>query len=250
MRERHPLVREVLDGAWSADLLVPLLDAWRTERTSELADVIGVLGEAIDVEPCTILTLEDLAGWPAAFDRAPSAALLALSTAATATFRLLEAEDPGPRSPRRGAWLDAVHALNERWWRGFTEVVATLRDHPPDPRIGRALLAMLASPSDHWFRVDQVAHVAGPFDQVDDAPSFADVMVARVERDADAGTADALDASARHLLVEADCNSAEMSSWLRSLAPALRSRHGVDRQLDDVDYDALCARGPVGPRVT
>lgn len=246
MRERHVLVREVIEGAWSADLLGPLLDAWRAERTSELADVIGVLGDAIDAEPYTLETLEDLAGWTAVFDRAPSAALRALPAAATATFHLLAADDPGPRSPRRGAWLDARSALNARWWRGFTDIVGALREHPPDPRIGRALLAMLASPSDDWFRVDQVAHVAGPFEPTDAAaPSFADVMLSRIERDADAGTADALEAGAAAVLVEADCNGAAMGSDLRTLASALRGRYGVDRLLEDAAYEAICARGPL-----
>jgi hypothetical protein len=108
---------------------------------------------------------------------------------------------------------------------------------------------MLASPSDHWFHLDQVAHVAGPFEPTDHTtPSFADVALARIELDADAGTADALDAEARAVLVEADCNGAAMSEALRALAEVVRARHGIDRTLDQIDYDAISARGRLGSR--
>ncbi len=242
MSELHPLIERALAARWDDALLRDLLDAWRVERTSDLADVIRVLGDALDGELVAIVTLDDLAAWPALFERAPSAALRALSTAANDTFGLLADENPGSGSPLLGAWLDATSALGARWWRGFTDAIASLRDHPPDPRIGRALLDMLASPSDHWFRVDQVAHVAGPFETADTSPSFADVALARMERDADAGTSAALEEEADAVLVEADCNGAAMSDCLRELAAVLRERHVADRTLDDETYEAIRAR--------
>lgn len=242
----HPLVLEALRGGWSGALLPRLLEAWRAERTSELAATIEVLGRALDREARPLGTPEDVEGWPAHHGRAPTAALDALVAAATATFDLLADEEPPPGSPLLGDWLDRRSALSERWWRALAGAVATLRSEPPDPRIGRAMVRMLRSPSDHWFRLDQVGHVAGPFAAPDLAPSFADHALALIELHADAGTPARLEERAAIVAIEADCNGAEMVARLRVLAATLRERFPEDRTLPDTAKTALMHR-PLDP---
>lgn len=238
----HPLAREALRGAWSAALLPRLLAAWRLERTSELAEVTMVLGHALDREPRPLATLDAFAGWRAHYERSPSVALEALAEAATSTFDLLSDEDPGIASPRLGPWLDARRALGARWWRALADAVGALRSEPPDPRIGRAVIAMLRSPSDHWFRSDQVAHVAGPFAAPDGLPSFADHAFALLETHGDGGTPARLEACAREVGIECDCNGAEMRDRLREIAATLHARYPTDRSLTDTARSALVHR--------
>lgn len=246
----HPLVLEAVRGQWSAALLPRLVTAWRAERKSDLADVIEVLGRAVDRaldrETRALVTLESVADWPAQYLRAPTTALDLLVDAATATFDLLADEEPPLGSRDLGAWLDAKRALGAAWWRALAGAARTLAEEPPDPRIGRAMIRMLRSPSDHWFRVDQVAHVAGPFVPPDTSPSFADHALALIELHADAGTPVRLEKRAEVVAIECDCNGAEMASRLRELAATLRGRHGVDRPLPDTIKTALIHR-PLTP---
>lgn len=250
----HPLVIEALRGEWSAPLMPRLLAAWRAERRSDLADVIEVLGHALDGSldgaldhgPWALQAIDDVAGWPAHYLRSPTTALAALEDAATATFDLLDGEEPPRGSPALGAWLEQKSALGARWWRALAGAVATLRREPPDPRIGRAMIRMLRSPSEHWFHVDQVAHVAGPFEAADRGPSFADHALALMEVHADAGTPERLEARAAIVAIECDCNGAEMVARLRALAATLRDRHPADRTLADTAKTALTHR-PLDP---
>lgn len=239
--EFHPLTLEALRG--SPKLMPRLLDAWRAERTSELAEVIEVLGRAFDSERRPIVAMDDLGGWPEAFRRGPTAALEALAEAATSTFDLLEDDAPPQGSPTLGAWLEAKSALSARWWRSLGAAVATLRAEPPDPRIGRAMSAMLRSPSDHWFRVDQVAHAVASFEASDRTPSFADHALALMELHADAGTPARLEACADRVAIECDCNGAEMVARLRALATDLRARLPRDRCLVGPARSALVLVG-------
>jgi hypothetical protein len=242
----HPLVREALRSGWSAALMPRLREAWQAERTSELADAIEVLGHALDrvldraARP--LVTLEEVEGWPADYRRAPTAALDVLVDAATATFDLLADEEPPRGSPLLGDWLARRTALSGRWWRAFADALATLRSEPPDPRIGRAMIRMLRSTSEHWFRVDQVGHVAGPFEAPDQRPSFADHALALMELHADAGTPARLEERAANVAIECDCNGAEMVARLRALAATLRERYPEDRTLPDTAKTALIHR--------
>jgi hypothetical protein len=238
----HPLVREALRGAWTAAAMGPLLEAWRAERTSDLADAIEALDRAIHPEPLPdVAEPGDLDGWRARFDRAPGRALDQLVRCAYATFDTLEDEEPDDRS-RVGPWLEAVAARNAAWWDALAGALGTLADAPSDPRIGRAVVRMLRSPSDHWFRPDQVSHAAGPTPAPHDQPSFADHALARIDRDGDAGTPALLDHRAEAISVEADSNGAEMASALRTLAEELRRRHPRDRPLSESARTALANR--------
>ena len=214
--ELHPQIREALRGRWSEASMAPLLEAWRAERTSDLADTIEALDRALHPPKLPdAATPEELADFRASLDRAPGRALDRLARAALATFDLLADCEPSDRSAL-GAWLDERGEASRAWWGAITGAIASLRDVPADPRIGRGVLALLRGPSGDWFRIDQVAHVAGPFVAPDDTPSFADHALALLEVHADAGSAARLERTARDVSIEADCNGAQMSEELRS----------------------------------
>lgn len=189
----HVAIRAALATTDRDEVERVLLDAWRKDKTSELADAIEVL--------CA--------------DEALSA-----------------------MEERMGDW--ATTDERPRIWEELTAFVATLEARAPDPRVARALLrGIIGGPSDHWFRVDQVGHIAGPFPKTSDAPSFADRALALVERHADRGTRLLLEKIASVIAVEADCNGAEMVDRLRALATRLSS--GDDVTLSLTTRDAICA---------
>lgn len=209
----HPLVRAAMREAWTGELLAALLDAWRRERTSELATTIEIL----DAQPM----------------------LRELVDAARACWDLLLGE---------GSELgyDQRSAINAERWVELTRRVAPLRDVAPDPRIGRAIEGMLRGPSDAWFRVDQVDHVAGPFEAPNDEPSFADHAIALLAEHGDAGSVARLRDTASRLRIEADCNTAEMAERLDALAERLEQRWPSDRELPDAAEQALRVRSRGG----
>lgn len=216
----HPLVADALAGHADPDAL---LAAWRESRTSEFSDALAVLDEIHrGPPPVHIASVHDVDPWITRWSEAPGASLAELARCAVATWDVLL--DPA---------LDTStsHALCARWWEAIARALAALRDAAPDPRVGRGVEAVLRGPYDHWFRVGQVSHVAGPFEAEDDAPSFADHALALLERHADAGTAARLESISARLLIEADCNGAEASRRLRLLAARLRERFPRDRAL-------------------
>ena len=225
---RHPLIEAALsEGTWSAAHMAPLLAAWRSERTSDLGDAIEILGEATEGEALPLAAdPAALASWHERYQSAPGSALRQLERCATATFETLRGEEPADRSAL-GAWLDARAAVNAAWWRALTAAVAGLPSAPPDPRIGRTMTRMLASPSDDWFVAEH------------DGESFADHALSLMEAHADAGTPARLRIEARDVAIEADCNGAEMVGELLRLADALSQRHGPDRLLGSADERAL-----------
>jgi hypothetical protein len=244
--EPHPLVARAIDGGgWSAEALVLLIEAWRTERTSELADAIELLGMAIEDQ---VLERPNspagLLAWRAHFDATPSAALALLQECAFATFDTLRFVEPvAPSNPQDlTRWLEESASSSAAWWRALTAAVATLRDEPADPRIARAMIGMLRSPSDDWFRLDQVAHVAGPHATADETPSFADHALALIETHADAGTARSLRIEARDVSIEADCNGASMVDELLALAARMDERFPTDRPMREAARAALRER--------
>jgi hypothetical protein len=209
----HPLVRQAMREAWTAELLAALLDAWRSERTSELAKTIEIL--------------ED------------QAILRELVDDARACWDVLLGEGSEMDYDQRAA-------INAERWAELTLRVAPLRDAAPDPRIGRAIEGMLRGPSEAWFRVDQVAHIAGPFEAPNDEPSFADHALALLAEHGDAGSIARLRDRARRLRIEADCNTAEMAGRLDALAEQLEQRWPSDRELPDAAEQALRVRSRGG----
>jgi len=230
--DAHPLVRDCITRRpWNRTLLPALLEAWRTERTSDLADTIEILDACTRGSPPCALDLADLATlarWPASWSSDPGAALAELARIARSTWDL--APD---------AHVDERHRLGGLVWSAIARALSATLATEPDPRVGRAVIEMLRTPSDHWFRVDQVGHVAGPFAPPDDAPSFADHALVLLARHADAGSAARIEHQARVILIEADCNGAEMAARLSALAGRLRERFPADRTLAESAKTAL-----------
>lgn len=240
----HPLIRDALTGTWSQSSRAPLLEAWRTERKSDLLDALERLDAIRWPESFPDVTApEQLDDWSERWNAAPSAALEQLVRCAFATFDALEDEKEQYVAQHGvGAWLDARSECSARFWEALTRAIGTLRGNEPDPRIARAVLRMLRGPSDHWYRIDQVAHVAGVFAAESDAPSFADHALFLIEHHADAGTPERLDERAASLSLEADCNGANMAGDLRRLAKKLREHFGADRPLAEAASIALLRR--------
>jgi hypothetical protein len=209
----HPLVHAATRDEWTVELLAALLDAWRSERTSDLASTIEIVEEI--------------------------SALTELVVDARSTWDLLLGDGPEMTYDQRAA-------TNAERWAALTGSVATLRAALPDPRIGRAIEGMLRGPSDCWFRIDQVAHIAGPFEAPNDEPSFADHALALLAEHGDAGSVERLRDKARRLRIEADCNTAEMAERLDALAEKLEQRWPSDRTLPDAAEQALRARSRAG----
>lgn len=207
----HPLVRAAMRDAWTAELLAALLDAWRSERTSDLATTIEIVEE---LSPLTELVSDARASWD-----------------------ILLGEGPELTYEQR-------ERANAERWAQLTRGVAPLRDAASDPRIGRAIEGMLGGPSNDWFRVDQVAHIAGPFEAPNDEPSFADHALALLAEHGDAGSVARLRDKATRLRIEADCNTAEMAARLDALADQLEQRWPSDRALPDAAEQALRSRRP------
>lgn len=221
-----------------------MLAAWCTERKSDLGDALEHLDAATwpDAFP-DVTEPRELDDWRERFDAAPSAALDQLVRCAFATFDVLaDEEETYVAEHGLGAWLDARSERSASFWEAATRAVGMLLRNEPDPRIGRAVVRMLRSPSDHWYRIDQVAHVAGPFEAESDAPSFADHALFLIEHHADAGTPKRLEERAASVSIEADCNGASMASDLRGLAEKLRARFGADRPLAEAASTALSRR--------
>jgi hypothetical protein len=205
----HPLVHVAMRGEWTPELLGSLLEAWRSERTSELATTI----EIIDDTPA----LREL-----------------VRVARSSWDILLDETQDVPFKQRERA--------NEACWAQLTRSVGELLDATPDPRIGRAMEGMLRGPSACWFRIDQVAHVIGRFEAPNDDPSFADHALALLAVHGDAGSPGRLRKRARSLRIEADCNTAEMAERLDALAQQLEGRWPNDREMPDAVEQALRAR--------
>jgi hypothetical protein len=205
----HPLVRAAMRSEWTAERLASLIEAWRSERTSELATTI----EIIDDTP----------------------ALRELVRAARATWDILL--DDAQEIP-----FEQRERANEACWAQLTRSVAEFLDVAPDPRIGRAIEGMLKGPSACWFRVDQVHHAIAKFEAPNDEPSFADHALALLAVHGDAGSAARLRERARQLRIEADCNTAEMAERLDVLAEQLAGRWANDREMLDAVEQALRSR--------
>lgn len=229
--EVHPRVREAARERWTATLLATLIEAWRSERTTDLAGAIAIVDEALR-GPVAIspVDADDVDRWCASYTEQPGAALAELGERARASWDLL--------LDRR---LDVDEGLrrNAERWQQFSRCLAALATAAPDPRIGRAIEAMLRGPSDHWFRVDQVSHAIGQFEPPDDRPSFADHALALLDVHGDAGSPARLREQSGRLLIEADCNTAEMSRRLAALADRLADRWPRDRPLPDAVEQAL-----------
>jgi hypothetical protein len=210
----HPLVHSAMRGEWTAELLAALLEAWRSERTSDLATTIAI----IDDTP----------------------ALRELVRAARSTWDLLLDE-------KQDVPFEQRERANEARWAQLTCSVGELVDAAPDPRIGRAMEGMLRGPSACWFRVDQVSHVIGRFEAPNDDPSFADHALALLAEHGDAGSPGRLRKRARSLRIEADCNTAEMAERLDALAEQLAGRWPSDREMPDAVEQALRARCALTP---
>ena len=239
----HPLIRDALTGTWSQSSRAPLLAAWRVERKSDLADALEQLDAASADAFADVTAPEQLGDWSERWNAAPAAALEQLVRCAFATFDVsVDEEESYVARHGIGAWLDARLECSARFWAALTHAIGPLRDVEPDPRISRAILRMLRGPSDHWYRVDQVAHVAGSFEAESDAPSFADHALFLIEHHADAGTPARLDERAASVSIEADCNGASMAAELRRLAKKLREDFGADRPLAEAARIALRRR--------
>jgi hypothetical protein len=209
-REVHPLVHEAGRCEWTPAFQGELIAAWRGDRTSDLAETIVIVDEVLRGS-------EALAGLVKRAD----------------TWGLL-LDDPRP--------YEEVEVEHTRIWGELREAVGELGSAEPDPRIGRAIEGMLRGPSNDWFRPDQVAHVIGRPDKIDDRPSFADRALALLDVHGDAGSVGRLRDKARRLLIEADCNTAEMSERLTTLAEKLAARWPRDRVLPDAVAQALRVR--------
>jgi hypothetical protein len=200
----HPALVDFARGARGVSAL---LEAWREERTSELADAIEILEplDAVDDFVHRIASTRWNESW---------------------------------------TYDEAAYAARAKAFEPFTREIARLRDHAPDPRIGRTVeRAIRNSHSDNWFHADQVAHVIGRFPVPPGArtPSFADHAFALLETHGDAGTPAPLEALASDLMIEAGCNEAEMASRLRELAQKLRDEHPYDVKLDAATAERLRA---------
>jgi len=156
---------------------------------------------------------------------------------AQSTWDILLDDAPDPPYEQR-------ERINEQRWAELTARVALLNDAAPDPRIGRAIEGMLRSPSNCWFRVDQVQHAIESFEAPNDEPSFADHALALLVSHGDAGTVERLRERARRLRIEADCNTAEMAERLDAVAEQLEQRWPDDRLLPEPAEQALLARRP------
>jgi len=211
----HPHVRQWL-ATGSGPERDAVLEAWRAERTSDLAALVTALDDSTAAPELD--SLEAFDRWGAAH---PVGAARELARAAHRTFEV---------------WSDAEVAA--AWWERITQAIAGL-DADADPRIGPALLASLYSPSDWWFRVDQVAHIAGPFEAKSDEPSFADHLFRQLEVHADAGTPRRSLAVRKAILPECDCNGAEMGERLQCFAERIRGRYPEDRELSREGREAL-----------
>lgn len=217
----HPSVAAALRG--NAASVPALLEAWREERTSDLAEAFATLSDVTVEAPTRLSSVAAIDAWIATWRACPSAALAELGRAADATFDLVDLKGDEAR---------------QAWWNGITRALAAV-DAAPDPRVGRGVERTIAGPSDHWFRVDQVRHVVASFEATSEAPSFADHVLRLLEHHADAGTVARLEKLASVVSIEADCNGAEMASRLRALAAALRGRYPEDRTLSAAARMAL-----------
>lgn len=233
--EVHPLVHAATREPWTAELLAGLIEAWRTERTSDLAEAIAIIDKALrDPAPLTLTGEADVAPWCASWASTPGAALAELARRASATWDILLGEGDLAYREREQA--------NQACWDQLRRCVAALAEAPADPRIGRTIEAMLRAPSNHWFRVDQVHHVIDRFDPPADqvgVPSFADHALALLDVHGDAGSVGRLRELARRMLIEADCNEVEMSDRLATLAERLASRWPKDRALPSAVEQSL-----------
>lgn len=170
-----------------------------------------------DEQPATRLdSLNRFDVWIATWAESPVTAVRELARCADATFDILLADGD----------VDAQSEECGRWWAQITRAVSAMRAGEPDPRLGRELLETLRSPSDHWFRVDQVRHMVTTFDKTDDTPSFADHLLALLEVHRHSGLPGEMDAMADIVGKDADCNGSEMETRLRDLAARLRTQHG------------------------
>jgi len=200
--------------------LAALLERWRQERTSDLADTIDFLDRAARPTlplPPRLDEEEGMKQWLASL-----------------------------REETLGPWLGELcaHAwasTTESPWNGLARAASTLANLPDDPRIGRAIERMLQSSSNHWFRIDQVSHAIEAFAKPHDEPSFADRALPLLLRNADRGTAARLAQLAEDLQREADCNGAEMSRRIAQLAERLAPRSKGDRELDEAELARLRA---------
>ncbi len=231
--EVHPLVRSAMHTSWTPELLTELIEAWQRERTSDLAATIAIIDEALrDRAPSRLADEVDVERWRATWTSAPGAALAELGRAARASWDILLGDtNEIPYDERARA--------NAARWDQLRRCVATLVNASSDPRVGRAIEEMLRGPSACWFHVDQVGHVAEPFEAPDDQPSFADHALPLLAVHGDAGSVARLRELARRLLIEADCNDAEMAERLTALAEQLERRWPHDRAMPDAVEQAL-----------
>ena len=213
----HSTIRTVIEGQPLREARLALLEAWRAERTSELAKAIAIIDERTrGAAPVRLEGPDPFAAWCATWSTEPGAALAELA---------------------RGVQVSHVNASDAARWAGLTRCLGALRDAEPDPRIGRAIEQALESPIGARFRFDQVHHMTS-FAKPDDEPHFADHALALLELHADAGTAARLDARADHLRGDAP----ELSDHLDDLATKLRARYSQDRVLSDEVAAALRSR--------
>lgn len=215
----HPLVRECL-LAEETPSASALLDAWRDDRKSDLVAALGALEE-----PQVPVRLDSLAAfdvWAERFAESPVGSMRELARCAGSTFDI---------------WIEDRDGAAQ-WWKRIAAVIGVVAPRP-DPRIGHASLHALYSPSDWWFRIDQVAHIAGPFRAETDEPSFADHLFRLLEANADADTPRRALAVRDAILVECDCNGAEMGERLHLFAEETRARHPRDRPLSREGREAL-----------
>jgi hypothetical protein len=235
----HPLLRMAMDVLWTPALLADLVTAWREHRTTELADTIAIVDRAIrGAVPARFRDPADADRWIATWSDNPSAALEVLGDRAASThITPMQAELGGQPS------FDEYRAATAKIWAGITRCVGGLLGAPPDPRIGRGLIGVLLGTSDHYFRIDQVAHAVTSFEKPHDDPSFADHLFPLLELHADDGTEAVLVEEARMQSIECDCNGAEMSERLRDLADKLFARYPTSRALAPDAAQALRERG-------
>lgn len=215
-KEVHPLVRAAVREPWTRAGLDAWIDAWRIERSTDLAETIVIVDEALG--------------------GAQRDALAELATEADASWDLL-------LGPAELAYAARERLVEVCWQRLGERVAALCRACPrPDPRVGRCVEAMLRGPSGFWFSEGQVDHVIGPGRSPSSTPSFADHALALLDTHADAGTAGRLVELARRMRLEADCNDAEMAERLEALAEQLAARWTLDRALPKPVEQALRRR--------
>lgn len=146
---------------WSRADLAPLLEAWRVDRTSDLAVALEVVDRQLRDDataPEPHVTVDERVRWA--------------RDACAAGGGVLSSSE-----------IRALHAS-----------VAGLRGELPDPRIGRGLVRMLDLATDGWLVVDPASEVI-----TDDGPTFADELLQHVAHHADRGTPDLLDRAASTL---------------------------------------------------